>query len=66
MAITWGQYYNGFTEEEIEKARYNTIKITEKIIDLHNKVNTDNRNKILEVIDRLQMSKDCIDFYYGL
>jgi hypothetical protein len=31
MTITWGQYYNGFTEEDIDKAKYNVIKITEKI-----------------------------------
>tara|TARA_R100001591_G_C4348178_1_gene182489 strand:+ start:964 stop:1164 length:201 start_codon:yes stop_codon:yes gene_type:complete len=66
MPITWGQYYNGFTEEQIDKAKYNTIKITEKMIELHNKINDDNRTRIKEVIDRLQMSRECIEYYYGL
>ena len=66
MTITWKQYYNGFTEEDIDKAKYNVIKITEKMIELHNKINEENKHKIKEVIDRLQMSRECIEYYYCL
>lgn len=66
MTITWKQYYNGFTEKDIDKAKYNVIKITEKMIELHNKINEENKHKIKEVIDRLQMSRECIEYYYCL
>ena len=36
------------------------------MIELHNKINDDNRTRIKEVIDRLQMSRECIEYYYGL
>jgi|TARA_R110000796_G_scaffold50043_1_gene118709 hypothetical protein len=66
MTITWGQYYNGFTEEDIDKAKYNVIKITEKMLELHEKINDENKDKIKEVIDRLHMSRTCIEYYYSL
>lgn len=65
---TYYQYYY-FSEEEIEKANINVIKIKEKIIELVNKldnVNEIKKIKIQETIDRLIMSKDCIKYYYGL
>ena len=70
MAITWGQYYNGFSIDTIDKATYNVIKIKEKILELNKKLETEKEvGKIAqtkELIDRLEMSKECIIYYYGL
>ena len=70
MTITWGQYYNGFDDMIIEKATYNIIKIREKILELHKKLENEKEvckiSQIKELIDRLEMSKKCIIFYYGL
>ena len=70
MAITWGQYYNGFSIDTIDKATYNVIKIKEEILELHKKLETENEvdkiAKIGELMGRLEMSKECIKYYYGL
>ncbi len=70
MAITWGQYYNGFSIDTIDKATYNVIKIKEEILELHKKLETENEvgkiAKIGELMSRLDMSKECIKYYYGL
>ena len=70
MAITWGQYCNGFSIDTIDKASYNVIKIKEKILELHKKLETEKEvGKIAqtkELIDRVEMSKECIIYYYGL
>lgn len=65
---TYYQYYY-FTIEEIDDATANVLKIKEKILQLHERLtnSTDDKKKsIQENIDRLNMSKDCIKYYYGL
>jgi hypothetical protein len=70
MAITWAQYYYDFSIDTIDKATYNVIKIKEKILELNKKLETEKEvGKIAqtkELIDRLEMSKECIIYYYGL
>lgn len=68
MSLTWGQYYNGFTIEEIEKATGNVNAIKNKIVELNEKllIKDENKEIINDVIDRLKMSKKCIIYYYGL
>jgi hypothetical protein len=70
MVITWGQYYNGFTDDIIEKATNNVIKIKEKLSELHKKLETekeiDKIKYIGDLMDRLDMSKKSIIYYYGL
>ncbi len=70
MTITWGQYYNGYDDMIIEKATYNIIKIREKILELNKKLENETEvckiAQIKELIDRLEMSKKCIIYYYGL
>jgi len=65
-------YY--FTEEEIENVNNNLIIISNKIKQFDDKLN-DTKNKplspieitkILNNISRLNMSKTCIKYYYGL
>ena len=61
-------YY--FSVEDIDNATCNVIKIKEKILQLNDKLintNDDNKKKnIQENIDRLIMSKNCIQYYYNL
>lgn len=69
MTISWGQWYNGFSVEKIDQATYNVIKIKEKILDLNKKLETAEDEKkvhINDCIERLEMSKECIKYYYGL
>ena len=71
MPISYSQWYNGYTQDIIDKASYNVIKIKEKILMLNQKLETRNTNKteideINDRIDRLDMSKECIKYYYGL
>ena len=71
MSISYSQWYNGYTQDIIDKATYNVIKIKEKILLLNQKLETKNTNKteideINNRIDRLDMSKECIKYYYGL
>jgi hypothetical protein len=68
MTLTWGQCIRGFTEEEVNKAISNVIKIKEKIIELNEKLLLKDTKKdiINDLIDRLEMSKNCIKYYYGL
>ena len=69
MTISWGQWYNGFTVEQIDQATYNVIKIKDKILELHSKlekVEEDKKVNIKDTMERLEMSKECIKFYYGL
>ncbi len=66
--MNYYQYYY-FSEEEIEKANINVIKIKEKILELYDKlehVNDIKKIKLNETIERLNMSKECIKHYYGL
>tara|TARA_R110001632_G_scaffold154773_1_gene272918 strand:- start:7110 stop:7328 length:219 start_codon:yes stop_codon:yes gene_type:complete len=68
MSLTWGQYFN-FTVEEIDQATYNVIKIKDKILELNEKLkttDTDKKININDCIERLEMSKECIKYYYGL
>ena len=37
MTISWGQWYNGFSVENIDQATYNVIKIKDKILELNKK-----------------------------
>lgn len=63
-------YY--FTEEEIEEVNNNLIIISDKIKQLDNKLNnnkslsTIEMNRILKSIKRLNMSKNCIKYYYNI
>ena len=70
MAITWGQYYNGFSIDTIDKATYNIIKLKEKIAELHKKLETEKEvgkiAQIGELMGRLEMSMNCIKYYYGI
>ena len=68
MTLSWGQYCNGFTIEEIDKATKNVLLLKEKIIQLNEKclLNDTNKDKINDLIERLEMSKNCIKYYYGL
>ena len=66
--MNYYQYYY-FSVEDIDNATYNVIKIKEKILQLHEKLTnaTDDKKKsIQENIDRLNMSKECIKYYYDL
>ena len=72
MTLSWGQYYNGYSIEEIDKATYNVLKITNKIIELNKKLKnckeeeSSKKISIIDNIERLEMSKTCIIYYYGL
>jgi len=72
MTISWGQYYNGYNIEQIDKATSNVLKITNKIIELNKKLEnckeeeSSKRISIIDNIERLEMSKTCIIYYYGL
>jgi len=68
-------YY--FSESEIEKANNNLLIISNKIEQLHNKIKDikkldnfeDCSKDILKfetIIDRLNMSKNCIKHYYNI
>ncbi len=64
-------YY--FTEEQIEEANNNLIIISDKIKQLDTKLNDKNKSlstiemdRILKSIRRLNMSKDCIKYYYNI
>lgn len=71
IKLSWGQYWS-FTEEEIMKATENVITIKSKILQLHDKLkkvvplDEEIKIKINNQIDRLQMSKECIKYYYKL
>jgi predicted RNA-binding protein with EMAP domain len=79
MTLSWKQYCY-FSVEEIDQATYNVIKIKEKILELNDKLKTTDDNKnafekakakqnivnINDCIERLEMSKECIKYYYGL
>ena len=68
MTLTWGQYCY-FSVEEIDQATYNVIKIKDKILELYKKLETTEEDKkvnIKDLIERLEMSKKCIKYYYGL
>ena len=64
-------YY--FTEEEIEQANNNLMNINEKIKQLDSKLNdkskslsTIENDRISKCINRLNMSKKCIKYYYNI
>jgi len=64
-------YY--FTEEEIEQVNNNLMIINEKIKQLDNKLNdkskslsTIENDRISKSINRLNMSKKCIKYYYNI
>ena len=74
IKLNWGQYWN-FTEEEVKTATENVIVIKNKILQLHDKIDKANdfnkpdpeiKKKIREQINRLEMSKECIKYYYKL
>tara|TARA_R110000851_G_scaffold331612_2_gene506033 strand:- start:5568 stop:5786 length:219 start_codon:yes stop_codon:yes gene_type:complete len=68
MTLSWKQYCY-FSVEEIDQATYNVIKIKEKILELNDKLKITDDNKkvnINDCIERLEMSKECIKYYYGL
>ena len=63
-------YY--FTETEIEEVNNNLIIISDKIKQLDNKLNnskslsTIESDRIIKSIKRLNMSKNCIKYYYNI
>ncbi len=64
-------YY--FTEEEIEQVNNNLMIIYEKVKQLDNKLNdkskslsTIENDRISKSINRLNMSKKCIKYYYNI
>jgi len=64
-------YY--FTEEEIEQVNNNLIIIQDKIKQLDSKLNDKSKslsnievNRITKSINRLNMSKNCIKYYYNI
>lgn len=74
FTLTWGQYFN-FTEKEIMNATENVIIIKNKILQLHEKLeklkdfknpNEEEKKKLKSQMDRLEMSKECIKYYYKL
>jgi hypothetical protein len=68
MTLSWKQYCY-FSVEEIDQATYNVIKIKDKILELHKKLETVEEEKkvnIKDCMERLEMSKECIKYYYGL
>jgi len=68
MTLTWKQYCY-FSVEEIDQATYNVIKIKDKILELNEKLKTtddDKKVNLTDLIERLEMSKNCIIYYYGL
>tara|TARA_Y100000114_G_scaffold88839_1_gene82316 strand:+ start:820 stop:1041 length:222 start_codon:yes stop_codon:yes gene_type:complete len=72
MSLTYYQSYY-FTEEEIKKVHYNLAIIADKIKQFDSKLNDPNKTltsleitKIMNNIDRLNMSKNCIKYYYNI
>ena len=68
MSLSWNQYYY-FTVDEIENVKLNLLKIKQDIDELNKKLETndlDDKISIIEDIERLEMSKKCINYYYGL
>ena len=72
MSLTYYQLYY-FTEEELEKVNNNLKIISDKIKQFDNKLNDSNKlltsleiTKIVNNIDRLNMSKNCIKYYYNI
>ena len=64
-------YY--FTEEEIEQVNNNLIIIQDKIKQLDSKLNDTSKSlshieidRITKSINRLNMSKNCIKYYYNI
>tara|TARA_R100000541_G_C1870670_1_gene80743 strand:+ start:158 stop:370 length:213 start_codon:yes stop_codon:yes gene_type:complete len=64
-------YY--FSDIEIEKANNNVITISDKIKELDSKLNNkilnlsiDEINRFSMAIERLNMSKNCIKYYYNI
>ena len=64
-------YY--FSDIEIEKANNNVIIISDKIKELDSKLNNkilnlsiDEINRFSMAIERLNMSKNCIKYYYNI
>jgi septal ring factor EnvC (AmiA/AmiB activator) len=70
--MNYYQYYY-FTETEIEEVNNNLVVISDKIKQLDNKLNDKNKSlstietdRILKSIKRLNMSKNCIKYYYNI
>ena len=70
--MNYYQYYY-FTEKELENVNNNLIIICNKITELDNKLNDKSKslseieiNRITKSIDRLNMSKKCIKYYYNI
>tara|TARA_Y100000004_G_C8894314_1_gene403449 strand:- start:725 stop:937 length:213 start_codon:yes stop_codon:yes gene_type:complete len=70
--MNYYQYYY-FTEEELEQVNNNLMIINEKIQQLDNKLNDKSKSlstietdRITKSINRLNMSKKCIKYYYNI
>jgi|TARA_R100000479_G_C6356972_1_gene191458 uncharacterized protein YpbB len=75
IVLTWSQWYNGFTKEQIEEATCNVLTIKNKILQISEKLDKlndyksatdDQKNSLKNQIKRLEMSKDCIIEKYGI
>jgi ribosomal protein L23 len=69
LTLTFYQYRN-FDKETIRKALGNIYNIKSRLVGLSNRLNTIQDNsqieKIKKNIENLEMSKECIIYYYGL
>jgi hypothetical protein len=63
IVLSWTQYFNGFTQQQIYDANSSVIIIKQKILELKSKEET---IPIMEQIKRLEISKNCIKNYYSL
>ena len=68
--MNYYQYFY-FTDEELENANHNLIAILDKICSLQSKlervnISIEEKNRIEKSIARLQMSRDCIKYYYNI
>ena len=75
IKLTWGQWYSGFTIEQIEEATGNVLTIKNKILQLREKLDKLNdfksatqeqKDTLNNQIKRLEMSKECIKEKYGI
>ena len=75
IILTWGQYWAGFSKEQIQEATGNVLTIKNKILQLHEKLeklddfktaSQDQKDTLTNQIKRLEMSKECIKEKYGL
>jgi hypothetical protein len=70
LNLTWYQYRN-FTKEEVFNAKGFVYRIKDRILTLHQRkelitTSEDEIKKINGNLELLEVSKECIKYYYGL